>query len=60
MPPDRVLYMDVKFPLDSYAKFVAATEATSREQLKREFMTAVRARVTELQKRDYVVSTTQH
>jgi DNA recombination protein RmuC len=60
MPPDRVLYMDVKFPLDSYAKYVAATEATSREQLKREFMTAVRARVTELQKRDYVVSTTQH
>ena len=60
MPPDRVLYMDVKFPLDSYAKYVAATEATSREQLKREFITAVRARVTELQKRDYVVSTTQH
>jgi DNA recombination protein RmuC len=60
MPPDRVLYMDVKFPLDSYAKYVGATEPTSREQLKREFMTAVRARVTELQKRDYVVSTTQH
>jgi len=39
MPPDRVLYMDVKFPLDSYAKYVGATE---------------------LQKRDYVVSTTQH
>ena len=60
MPPDRVLYMDVKFPLDSYAKYVGATEPTSREQLKREFMVAVRARVTELQKRDYVVSTTQH
>ena len=28
MPPDRVLYMDVKFPLDSYAKYVGATEPT--------------------------------
>jgi DNA recombination protein RmuC len=33
MPPDRVLYMDVKFPLDSYAKYVGATEPTSRDSI---------------------------
>jgi DNA recombination protein RmuC len=60
MPPNRVLYMDVKFPMDSYTKCMTATDAASREIAKREFITAARARVTELQKRDYVVSTTQH
>jgi DNA recombination protein RmuC len=60
MPPDRVLYMDVKFPMDSYATFVAAVDQTSRDSLKKDFITAVRARVTELQKRDYAVVTTEH
>ena len=60
MPPNRVLYMDVKFPMDSYTKCMTATDAASREVAKREFIVAARARVTELQKRDYVVSTTQH
>ena len=60
MPPNRVLYMDVKFPMDSYTKCMTATDAPSREVAKREFIIAARARVTELQKRDYVVSTTQH
>jgi DNA recombination protein RmuC len=60
MPPNRVLYMDVKFPMDSYTKCMTTTDAAAREIAKREFITAARARVTELQKRDYVVSTTQH
>ena len=60
MPPNRVLYMDVKIPMDSYTKCMTATNAPSREVAKREFIIAARARVTELQKRDYVVSTTQH
>ena len=60
MPPDRVLYMDVKFPMDSYTAFVAAVDQTSRDSLKKDFITAVRARVTELQKRDYAVVTTEH
>ena len=59
MPPDRVLYMDVKFPLDSYAKYVAATEQASRNVLKAEFLKAVRARVTELEKRDYATKTNE-
>ena len=60
MPPDRVQYMDVKFPMDSYTAFVAAVDQTSRDSLKKDFITAVRARVTELQKRDYAVVTTEH
>ena len=60
MPPDRVLYMDVKFPMDSYTAFVAAVDQASRDSLKKDFITAVRARVTELQKRDYAVVTTEH
>jgi len=60
MPPNRVLYMDVKFPMDSYTKCMTTTDMALREVAKREFITAARARVTELQKRDYAVSTTQH
>jgi DNA recombination protein RmuC len=59
LPPNRVLYMDVKFPLDSYAKYVAATEQASRNVLKAEFLKAVRARVTELEKRDYATKTNE-
>jgi DNA recombination protein RmuC len=57
LPPDRVLYMDVKFPLDSYAKFVEATDDTSRATLRSEFLKAVRDRVRELQRREYVATT---
>jgi len=59
MPPDRVLYMDVKFPMDSYTKFVSATDTGVMASLKVDFMKAVRDRVKELERRDYVVSTTQ-
>ena len=59
MPPDRVLYMDVKFPMDSYTKFVSATDSGVMASLKADFMKAVRDRVKELERRDYVVSTTQ-
>ena len=40
MPPDRVLYMDVKFPMDSYTAFVAAVDQTSRDSLKKDFIAA--------------------
>jgi len=45
MPPDRVLYMDVKFPMDSYTKFVSATDSGVMVSLKADFMKAVRDRV---------------
>jgi DNA recombination protein RmuC len=56
LPPNRVLYMDVKFPLDSYAKFVEATDDTSRATLRTDFLKAVRDRIRELERRDYVAA----
>lgn len=53
-PPNRILFMDVKFPLDAYSAYLSATNEVERENLKAKFLTAVRAKVTELSKRDYV------
>lgn len=60
LPPDRVLYMDVKFPIDAYSRYVGATDDGLRRQYKDEFLKAVRDRVIELQRRDYQVRTKQH
>ena len=60
LPPDRVLYMDVKFPLDSFTRYVEATEPASKVQLRNDFIKAVRDRVKELEKRDYAVATSRH
>ena len=60
LPPDRVLYMDVKFPLDSFTRYVEAVEPTAKAQLRTDFIKAVRDRVRELEKRDYAVATTRH
>ncbi len=57
LPPSRVLYMDVKFPLDSYAKYIEAVDDSSRTTLRGEFLKAVKDRVRELEKRDYAVKT---
>ncbi len=54
MPPNRVLFMDVKFPHDKYAEhFNAETEAL-RSQAKTDFVKAVKGHVDALAKRDYV------
>ena len=56
MPPNRVLYMDVKFPLDQYsAHFNAETDAL-RASSKTEFVKAVKGHVDALAKRDYVMN----
>ena len=60
LPPDRVLYMDVKFPLDSFTRYVEATEPAAKVQLRNDFIKAVRDRVKELEKRDYAVATSRH
>ena len=54
IPPDRVLFMDVKFPLDKYAEFVSAPTEQLKTAGKNEFIRAVKDRVVELAKRDYV------
>lgn len=54
MPPDRVLFMDVKFPLDKYADHFNAETDALRAAAKAEFVRAVKGHVDALAKRDYV------
>ena len=54
MPPDRVLYMDVKFPLDKYAEYINAESDALKAQAKLAFLDAVKGHVDTLAKRDYV------
>jgi DNA recombination protein RmuC len=54
MPPNRVLFMDVKFPLDKYAMHFSAETDALRAQARTEFVKAVRGHVDALAKRDYV------
>ena len=54
MPPNRVLFMDVKFPLDKYALHFSAETDALRTKAKAEFVKAVRGHVDALAKRDYV------
>jgi DNA recombination protein RmuC len=54
MPPDRVLFMDVKFPLDKYAEYVAAQNDIQRTTAKADFVRAVKGHVDALARRDYI------
>lgn len=54
MPPNRVLFMDVKFPLDRYAAHFAAETGALRDQAKGEFVKAVKGHIDALAKRDYI------
>lgn len=58
MPPDRVLFMDVKFPLDKYVEYVQATSDGERNQAKQAFLAAVSGHVATLAKRDYINKST--
>ena len=54
LPPDRVLYLDSKFPVDNYLKYFEATDENSRVSYRAAFLKNVEDRVKELEKRDYV------
>lgn len=54
MPPNRVLFMDVKFPLDKYAAHFSAESDALRDQAKSDFVKAVKGHVDALAKRDYI------
>ena len=60
MPPDRVLFMDVKFPLDKYAEYISATDEGLRSLAKDAFIRAVRGHVDTLTKRDYIDKATEN
>ena len=53
MPKDHALYMDVKFPMASYLRYLEADTDAERETHTKKFLSDVRMRVKELAKRDY-------
>jgi DNA recombination protein RmuC len=54
LPPDRVLYLDSKFPVDNYLKYFEASDENSRNLSRDQFLKNVEERVKELERRDYV------
>ncbi|MGB0113027.1 MAG: DNA recombination protein RmuC, partial [Ilumatobacteraceae bacterium] len=53
MPKGHALYMDVKFPMASYLKYLEVNTNAEREVHLKRFLQDVRLRVRELAKRDY-------
>ncbi len=53
LPRDAVLYMDVKFPLDNYLRYVNAASELESTRARDDFLKDVRAKVKELAARDY-------
>ncbi|MDA0364959.1 MAG: DNA recombination protein RmuC [Chloroflexi bacterium] len=54
LPEQRVLHMDVKFPLANYARWTDAPDDVEREAALRAFIADVRARVKSVTGRDYI------
>jgi len=57
LPKGQQLYMDVKFPMASYLRYLEAGTDPEREAHLKNFLRDVRARVRELSKREYAEST---
>ena len=53
LPKGQVVFMDVKFPMASYLKYLEATTDAERSAHRANFVRDVRARVKELAKREY-------
>ena len=54
LPPDRVLYLDSKFPMENYLKYFEAQDDNTRKIMKEAFVKNVKQRIKELETRDYV------
>jgi DNA recombination protein RmuC len=53
LPKGHELYMDVKFPMAGYLRYLDSTSDTERQTHRAAFLRDVRARVRELARRDY-------
>jgi DNA recombination protein RmuC len=53
MPKGHALYMDVKFPLSAYLRYLEAGTEAERQAHRESFLRDVRSRVRELAQRDY-------
>ena len=54
LPDEKVINMDVKFPLSRYEKYVSAESDSEKESEKKAFLSDVRNRVNEVSKRGYI------
>ena len=54
LPEGHKVNMDVKFPLDKYLKLQNIKDATEQKRLTQEFIRDVKARIKEVQNRDYI------
>ena len=56
MPKGQALFMDVKFPMAAYLRYLDSGTDAEREAHLKQFLSDVRARVRELAKREYAVT----
>jgi DNA recombination protein RmuC len=54
LPQGMKINMDVKFPLNSYLRFLEADNETDREKQRTQFLRDVRTRIKEVTTRDYI------
>ena len=54
LPQDRVLHMDVKFPLAGYLRYLEAADEAARAIATKQFLSDVRQRIHEVTTRDYI------
>lgn len=59
LPRNRVVHMDVKFPLDNYLGYLEAASPLEKENFRSQFLKDVRNRVKEATKRGYVSAADQ-
>ncbi len=54
LPQGLKVNMDVKFPLNSYLKYIEVSNDTERQRFKEQFLRDARARIKEVTTRDYI------
>jgi DNA recombination protein RmuC len=54
LPSDRIIHMDVKFPLDNYLKLAAAEDDAQRDQYAQQFIKDVRGKIKQVTDREYI------
>jgi DNA recombination protein RmuC len=54
LPDEHKINMDVKFPLDNYQNMIKSELETERERFRKEFEKNVKARIKEIQNREYI------
>jgi len=54
LPDDRLINMDVKFPLDNFKKYLEAGDDTARDSFKKQYLKDARISIKSVTTRDYI------